>query len=188
MEKIRAFIAVDIEDSAVINKISQIRNKFNGNWAKIKFVEDENLHLTLKFLGDVNESLLNQIIEKLSEITFKEFTYCLNGVGCFNLKFPRVLWVGIREGGETLISLHKKIDEKLSEISIKPDSKRYSPHLTIGRVKSVRDKKSLISMIKELEETEVGCLKATNFRLKKSILTPKGPIYEILREFKMEGN
>ena len=111
MRLVRSFISIDVSDPGVINKIVQVQKEFAGLGAVIKFVEPENLHVTIKFLGEIPESLISEIVEALSQINFREFSAFLRGVGCFpNINRPRVLWIGFSQGTEDLIEIHRRVD------------------------------------------------------------------------------
>jgi 2'-5' RNA ligase len=186
--KIRSFISVDIEDTSIQNKIINLKNTLTQDISQIKFVEGKNLHLTLKFLGDIYETDIQNIIRKLNEIKIDKFKFKLTGVGCFDPKFPRVIWVGVEQGKEELIRLQNEIEKRLIELGFKPEKRKYSPHLTVGRVKTVKNKRELLSQLDQLKNNDFGEIFVNNFRLRKSTLTPKGPNYEIIKEFILEGN
>ncbi len=171
----RVFIAVDL-DEGLRKKFAQVIDALRG-YRGIKAVELENLHITLKFLGEVDERRLILIDRKLREIKFSPFRIKFKGIGYFpNERFPRVVWVGV-EGNE-IRELAKAVEEKMKKIGFKKD-KEFLAHMTIGRVKRI-DKATKEKMTKELEEfnIEFGEMIVDKFKLKKSTLTPKGPIYE----------
>lgn len=174
----RLFIAVDVDDpirekiKPVLSELSRI----NG----VKAVEPENLHITLLFLGEVNESRVSKIEEKLSEVEFEPFKILFEGVGAFpNVNSPRVVWVGVKESGE-LTGLANNIYEKLKKLGFRRD-KEFKAHLTVGRVK--RKNPEVSEVIKRHASENFGEMEIRSFRLKQSILTPKGPIYKDLRVF-----
>jgi 2'-5' RNA ligase len=107
----------------------------------------------------------------------------IKGLGVFpNLRRINVIWAGIRRGANELRSIFHQLEPKLRDLGFQPDAKGFSPHLTIARVKTSRNKTELIKIIKELENYEFGLVKAKCLRLKKSVLTPQGPIYSVLKE------
>ncbi|MEM2109203.1 MAG: RNA 2',3'-cyclic phosphodiesterase [Candidatus Odinarchaeota archaeon] len=187
MNSIRAFIAVDVDESSVVAKISAVKKSVEDENVKIKFVEDNNLHLTLKFLGEVEEDLIPRIVETLSNLKHPSFKVELRGVGYFTPSYPRVLWIGIEEGGEKLSRLSAIIDDEISQLGFKKEGKNFTPHLTIGRIKYVKNRHRLADKIQGLKDTVLGSFNVENFKLKRSTLTPKGPIYETIREFRLEG-
>lgn len=182
MRLIRSFIAIDVNDPGVVNKIVQVQKEFVGLGAVVKFVEPENLHITIKFLGEIPESLVNKIIEVLFQINFEEFTIFLRGVGCFpNINRPKVLWIGVSQGAENLTEIHRMVDQALRKIGIRRDAGKFHPHVTIGRVKGGRTDK-LGKRILNLKNIDIGIIHVNNIKLKKSTLTSKGPIYTTLHE------
>ncbi len=178
----RTFIAVDLPNK-IKDCLSQIQRNFSSNLAKIKWVEKENLHLTLKFLGELNEAKTNEIKQALSKIKFKPQTVSISESGVFpSEQYIRVIWVGIKPAGK-IIELHQKIDSTLAELGIRKENRKFATHITLGRVKFVKDKKALIEKIKSLNiKTDEFVL--DSFKLKKSTLTKQGPIYEDLSVFK----
>jgi len=170
----RLFIAVDLADELreKFNPIISALGRFN-----VKTVELKNLHITLKFLGEVSERMLPLIDSKLKEIEFSPFKIKFNGIGYFpNEKNPRVVWVGVE--GDELKKLADEVEQRMKKLGFKKD-KDFHPHLTVGRVKRL-DKSERGKLIKEMEtfNTEWGEMIVDKFKLKKSTLTPKGPIYE----------
>ncbi|MHA1506586.1 MAG: RNA 2',3'-cyclic phosphodiesterase [Candidatus Asgardarchaeia archaeon] len=182
---IRSFISIDVEDKKIIDSIVKLEQEFSNVDARIKFVEPENLHFTIKFLGNVEEEKIPLISSKLEEVIdqkkVSEFDVFLSGVGCFpSMSRINVIWVGVSEGYKKLSEIALGVEESLEKIGFKREKRKFSPHLTIGRVKAVFDRKSLIKKIEELKGIEIGRFKVTSIKLKKSILKPTGPIYETL--------
>jgi 2'-5' RNA ligase len=171
----RLFIAIDVPKE-IKKKIEKISEEFI-DLGKINFVKLENQHLTLKFLGGVDESKVEFIKQRLGQIKFKKFNAKIDGLGVFpNENFIRVLWVGIKAG--EIYELQQKIDAYLKEMFTKDD--RFHAHLTIGRVKFIEDKDKFRGKLKLEIKDEFY---VENFKLIKSVLTPDGPVYEVLGEF-----
>ena len=184
---IRTFISIDIEEPLVVGKIVSIQEPLKELGIDAKFVEPQNLHYTLKFLGNINEGLINEISDVLSGITAKSFEVEIGGIGSFpNLRRINVIWVGAKTGGEHLVSLAKQVDDALSKLRFPREARPFTPHLTICRVKSSRNKEKIVKFLLDNQDIKIGKIKVTEFRLKKSTLTPKGPIYETLASFKLE--
>ncbi len=180
MERIRAFIAVDFNNVEVVNGILTLQNKIASIGADIKFVEKENLHITLKFLGEVPHDIITNIQKALLKVKFKPFSVTVKGVGVFpNSRNIRIVWISIEEGVNKLISLQNNIEEKLSVLGFKRE-KNFIPHLTIGRIKSGRNRDKLINILNEFRDFTFGEQLIDTFHLKRSILTSKGPIYSNL--------
>jgi len=179
----RCFIALDIPNN-VKDEIYSLYKEIK--FVRGKFVEKENLHITLKFLGEIQPNFLKEILKKLEEIKYPKFFLKLKGIGFFpNEKNPRVLWIGIGVGKENIIELQKIIDNKLLELKI-PREINYVPHLTILRIKEIYNRKNFFDSIEKLKEYCSEKIEITKFSLKQSILTPQGPIYRDIKVFELE--
>jgi len=184
----RTFIAVGIS-SEVRERIAQIQAEFKKGDADVKWVEPENLHLTLKFLGEVSEEKISGVIEKtrMAAYGISNFRVHLSGFGSFpNLKFPRVVWIGIKEGSEELKNLSERIEENLSQLGFAKEKREFSAHLTIGRVRSPREKGKLVKKIEELERSDVGEFSVDRVLVMESQLSSRGPTYRIIEEVNLK--
>ncbi len=182
-EKIRSFIAFDIDDKQIIKRFSETQQMLAETGADLKLVKPENIHITMRFLGNITPPIVDSIFEAMQQIPFSPFDVEIRGLGAFpKLQYARVIWAGIRKGAEQLSSISDQLEPKLRELGFRPDPKGFSPHLTIARVKSGRNKAELIRCVKDSVNHEFGILKARCLRLKRSVLTPKGPIYSTLKE------
>ena len=174
----RTFVAIEISNENVINSIEKFQKEIHFD---VKPVQLRNLHFTLQFLGEISGETLQKIIKALHTIKFSNFNVNLKGIGVFpKLKFPRIIWVGTDEnGGNLLIQLSKKIQKSLEPLGFFPD-KAFKPHITVFRIK-----KKVSDITKELEDyktVDFGIQEITSIKLKKSELTPNGPIYSDLEE------
>ncbi len=176
----RSFIAIEMESEA----INRIRDQLRSANADIKFVEPGNLHLTLKFLGEIKDNLVDDIHNRMEE-SFKDFSRFevqLRGVGVFpSLQYIKVVWVGIEENKENLAKMQESLEDNILNLGFKKEG-RFKPHLTLGRVKSPRNKDKLAEIITSIKDKEIDKIKVDRVILKKSVLTTKGPIYTTLRE------
>lgn len=183
-ESIRSFISFDIEDDEVLNKISGAQRKVIDTGADLKMIKPQNIHVTMRFLGNINRSMVDKVFAKMKDVNFTPFKFKIQGLGAFpNLGYLRVIWAGITEGGDQMQDIFNQLEPDLQKLGFNPDRKGFSPHLTIARVKSGRNKTQLAEYVKEHENYEFGKVEANCLRLKKSTLTPKGPIYTTLREY-----
>jgi 2'-5' RNA ligase len=168
----RCFIAIEFSDE-VIKEIARIqelltKTKFTG-----KLTELENLHLTLKFLGEIDDEKIEEVKKKLSGIKFPEMKLKLGKIGTFSVRGkPNIVWIKIE--GREIYELQKKIDETLSGI-FKPEE-RFMSHLTIARIKYVKDKKGFLERVDAIHSKPIF-FDVSAFKLKKSELKPIGPIY-----------
>jgi 2'-5' RNA ligase len=184
LEAIRSFIAFDIESSHVLERITQVQKKLAETGADLKFVEPKNIHITLRFLGNIIPNMVDRIFEGMQKVQFVPFDVKIQGVGAFpDMRYPRVVWAGIREGANQLRGIFSQLEPYLRSLGFAPDPKGFSPHLTIARVKSGRNKAVLAKFLAVNVNYEFGIVRAECLRLKRSDLTPKGPIYSTLREF-----
>ncbi len=175
-------MAIEV-NSKLVNKILKIQKTLAEANALVKFVEAENLHFTFKFLGDITpekaESIINMAEEKISD--YSPFDINIKGTGVFpNLGYIRVIWLGVEEP-ETFSKMQEDFDQEFVKMGFNKE-RSYIPHLTIGRVKGVQNKELLVSMVKDLENVNVGTMKVERLILKESELTPVGPIYTDLKE------
>ena len=183
VEMIRAFIAFDIDSDLVLKRLTEVQRTLINTGADLKLVEPKNIHVTLRFLGDISPTNVDAIYEEMKKVAFKPFEIELKGLGAFpTLRYARVIWVGIHEGAHELKSVFDQLELRLQRLGFRPDPKGFSPHLTIVRVKSGRNKAELAKQIEGMADYDCGMIRAEYLRLKKSVLTPKGPIYSTLKE------
>jgi 2'-5' RNA ligase len=171
----RLFIAFDISEEA-ISILKDIQKRLN---IKATFVKE--FHLTLKFLGEVEESKVESIIQELSKIKFDSFDAGLSNVGVFpDRKYIKVVWIGL-EPHDNICALQKQVDQATRNFGIAMD-KDFVPHLTLARIKFIENKKEFLDAVDNIKVEKSG-FKVSSFKLVKSTLTPQGPIYEVLKEF-----
>ncbi|MGQ9507302.1 MAG: RNA 2',3'-cyclic phosphodiesterase [Candidatus Bathycorpusculaceae bacterium] len=183
-EMIRSFIAFDMDGESVLKRIVDVQNLLIKTGADLKLVEPRNIHITVRFLGNITLPMAEKIHEEMKKVKFTSFEVKIQGIGAFpNLRYPRVVWAGIREGAEQLRSIFNQLEPRLRSLGFAPDPKGFSPHLTIARVKSGRNKAELVKCLADNANYEFGVVHAECLRLKRSDLTPKGPIYSTLKEF-----
>ncbi len=183
METLRSFIAFDIEEDPVVKNFHNAQDLLLSTGASLRIVKPENVHVTLRFLGDISPDRLDGIHDEIKNIDYAPFEVRINGLGVFpNLRHISVVWAGIREGQNELRSIFYQLESNLSRLGFKTDNRGFSPHLTLARVKSGRNKIELAQRIEELKDYDFGIVKAKCLRLKKSVLTPQGPVYSTLRE------
>ncbi len=180
----RLFIAFDPGD-AIKKRIAEEIKKLSAIDSGIKWVEGNNLHLTLKFLGWVEDKNLEKI-RSLTEESIKgrgSFKVKFAGMGSFpQEKSPRVFWIGISEGGEKLKQIADKLEDDLSRAGFRSEDREFSAHLTIGRVKEKKGVDKVKEKMCELEKQTFGEILVANINIMKSTLTQKGPTYEIYHQ------
>ncbi len=170
----RAFIAVEIQS----DKLRELQKQFDINGVR----SAKALHITFKFLGEIDEVLVEKIKQRLGELQFDSFEIETDKIGTFpeNMEKINVVWVGVKS--DKLLKLHKLIDEKLSDLVAKEI--RFNPHITLSRIKFVPNKKFLLDKIKTVKvEPERFSIK--EFKFIESILTEEGHVYKDLAVFNL---
>ena len=145
-------------------------------------METDNFHLSLRFIGEVTQEDFQDISDALSKIKVNPFTLTLSGLGTFpNEKSPRVIWTGV-DKNEELIRLQKKVETQLNKLGLKGDKRRYTPHITLGRVKS--EKLGRIGdFLVQNNLYKSKPIDVEGFQLFSSVLMPKGPIYRVENDY-----
>jgi 2'-5' RNA ligase len=180
-EKTRAFIAVDFPDE-VVKEIGRIQGILGKKQFTGKMTELENLHLTLKFLGEVDEERLNLVREELRKIKLGRFEARFGGAGTFNHRGkPSIVWIKV--GGKGIFELQTAVDGALEKAGFKKE-KRFMSHLTAARVKYVKDRKEFVEYVRNLKMKDLRW-EVRSFKLMKSELRPMGPIYTVVEEFEL---
>jgi len=181
---VRSFLAFDIDNAEVRKNLADAQKLVAQTGADLKLVELENIHMTVRFLGDITLNMADKVFEEMKKVQFTPFNVQISGVGVFpSLSYPRVVWAGISEGADQLRNVFSQLEPRLQGLSFTPDPKGFSPHLTIARVRSARNKEELSEVVQKNAKYDFGVLKAECLRLKRSELTPKGPIYSTLKEY-----
>jgi 2'-5' RNA ligase len=180
-ELVRAFLSIDIEKLSLLPQIAEIQKKLDITSAKMKLVEIENIHFTMRFLGDTPLTKIDEIESCLSGIKIEPFDIMVYGVGAFPTKRkPRVIWVGVTQNADQIRNLKIEIDSHLRKLGYRPEKMKFTPHATIARVRYIKDAERLANNLDDLAEQPIGSMSVSKFNMKKSTLTPSGPIYETL--------
>jgi len=174
----RVFIAIEISDEKILKNIQTFQKNIQIDAKPTKINQ---IHFTLEFLGEIDEIRCEQVKNIIKKISFSSFDLSLKGVGVFpNLKNPRVIWIGIdKNGAEKLTAISNEIGMKLTALGFEND-KKFKPHLTIFRVKKKINDISV--MMKEYQTVEFGTQTVSKIKVKRSVLSPKGPEYSDLLE------
>jgi 2'-5' RNA ligase len=181
---IRTFIAIELPEK-IIYTISKIQEEIKSYGLKIRWVRPENIHLTLKFLGDIKEADTEKVAKAVSESVtgYPPISLAVKGIGVFpGIKSPRVVWLGVSNQLDVLTTFQKTLDEKLEAIGFPKEKRPFRGHLTLGRIKSKIDPKTLNDVLKEFTQFESERFFADRIILYKSELKPKGPVYTKLIE------
>ena len=181
---IRTFIAIPL-DPHIRQTIAQAQNHLKELDCNIKWVNPENIHLTLKFLGEVKLKKIDAVKQALEDLlkSVKPLPIELTQLGAFpDVKRPRIIWVGLNDDTKAISQLVSALEEALEKIGFKKEGLPFSPHITIGRTRSPRNLKALSEAIADYSFPNGIGQPAQNVTLFKSTLTSQGPIYEILKE------
>ncbi|HVP16531.1 MAG TPA: RNA 2',3'-cyclic phosphodiesterase [candidate division Zixibacteria bacterium] len=187
-EPIRSFLAFDLDNESLLKRLTDVQTLLVETGADLKVVEPKNIHITVRFLGNVTSRTIEEIFDGMKKVQFVPFDVRICGVGAFpDVRYPRVVWAGITEGADKLRGIFSQLEPHLRSLGFAPDPKGFSPHLTIARVRSGRNKVELAKFISENVGYEFGTVRAACLRLKRSELAPKGPIYSTLKEVCPQG-
>jgi RNA 2',3'-cyclic 3'-phosphodiesterase len=179
-EKLRAFIAIEFPDE-VVKEIARLQGLLGNKKFTGKLTELGNLHLTLKFLGEISGEKLEEVKKALSEIKFGKFEAGLSWAGTFSFrKNPRIVWVKL--GGKGVFDLQASIDAALEKIGFAREE-RFMSHLTLARIKYVKDKQDFVDYVDGLNVKKIK-FEVSDFKLKKSDLKISGPVYTTIGEYK----
>jgi 2'-5' RNA ligase len=180
---IRSFIAIELVDRDVIERLKDFQYDLLNTGADVKLVKPEHIHLTLRFLGEIEPSMVEAVSIELQKVRFNPFRISLRGAGFFPGKGRiRVVWIGLENGAPEIVNIFNQIEEGLRKLGFRSEKKRFSPHITVARVRSPKEKVKLIELIKRRVNEEFGSFAVRSIKLKKSLLTPMGPIYSTLYE------
>ncbi|WP_027718953.1 RNA 2',3'-cyclic phosphodiesterase [Desulfovirgula thermocuniculi] len=187
----RLFWAVNLPPE-VKEAISALQESLKGSGADAKWVERENLHLTVQFLGEVEEERLGALVEAGGAALqgWRAFTVSLEGLGAFpDFRRPRVLWLGVREGVEALREIHRALSSAMAALGLGGEERAYVPHLTLARFRSARGLEAFTGKVKGLLSSPpaFGPLTVTSVDLMESRLTPRGPLYTLKAKIHLES-
>jgi RNA 2',3'-cyclic 3'-phosphodiesterase len=182
-ERIRSFIAVDLDSPEIRDRIAAAQRGLSETRAQLKLVDPKIMHLTLRFLGEIPMSAVELVKEAMQALQFASFEVDFSGLGVFpNPNRISVVWVGIRKGQEELSRIFNQLEPALRKQGLPADDKGFNPHLTIARVRSNVNRAALADYVASMREQDFGKMPARAVRLKKSTLTPRGPIYTTIHE------
>ncbi|MGC9308778.1 MAG: RNA 2',3'-cyclic phosphodiesterase [Thermoplasmatota archaeon] len=175
----RLFTAIDI---GARQSLVELEQRLDETGANLKLVEPENIHVTLKFLGDTDEAKIPGIVEALQTVAgeMKPYQAALQGVGVFpHLDYIKVIWIGVDDDGQTK-QIAERLDDELAGQEFRKEKHEFTPHATIARMKGARGKDAVRRLVEEHTATGFGELSVTGIELKKSELRPEGPVYTTL--------
>jgi RNA 2',3'-cyclic 3'-phosphodiesterase len=190
-ETMRLFIAIDI-DKKIRDALSRLQQKLKTGVdikkGDVKWVEPDNIHLTLKFLGEVKDEKVADICNIVKDIAdkYKSFDLDIEQLGCFGGRIARVIWVGTGTGSDNLIRLAKDIDDHLALAGWGEEEKEFAGHLTICRIKNQKAGAKLAAICEDYKDFKAGVISVDSVLVYQSQLTPRGPIYSVVGNYKLQ--
>jgi len=182
-DQVRSFVSIDLDDQQILSRVGSITSSLQAIGGDLKPVERENIHLTLKFLGNVSSSRLSEVKTSLHQLAFPAFTMEIKGAGAFpNLNHMTVIWVGVNEGWSQVEQIYEHVEKLLSPLGFRKENRPFSPHITIARVRSGRKRDETANFLQQLNDESFGSFIVDKVRLKQSILSSSGPKYSTLLE------
>ena len=178
----RAFIGIEPSDE-VRAALARVQQELARCPAKVKWVPSGNVHLTLKFLGEIDDETAAKVRAAMAKAAGGgPFAFRVEGVGCFPPRGrPRTIWAGVADGADDVVRLFKNLDRALRRAGFEKE-RRFVPHLTIGRVKSPKGAEQLTPLIERHAATVFGTCSAERMVLFRSTLTPDGAVYDAVGE------
>jgi 2'-5' RNA ligase len=185
-ELLRLFIAVTLPDD-VRERLARSQEALRAAQADVSWVKPDNLHLTVKFLGDTDRRSLARIQPALQAVAGQlgPFGLALCGLGAFGGRVPRVVWVGVSEGAAPLADLAERVDAALGRVGVPRDKRGFSAHATLGRVRSARNADALVTAVSAAGAEPFGSVAVRDFVLMQSQLNPQGSVYTVLERFRL---
>ena len=187
-QPIRCFIAIEIPKT-IQNQLAQIQGTLRNQIEKASWVKPGNIHLTLKFLGDIDPDDLESIGKAIERVTshHRSFSLRVGGLGAFpNFARPRVLWAGIKVGGNRVSVLARDINAALSDCGFPLDTKKFNPHLTLARLKERIDLRPYTNQYRQYDRMDGAEMSVTTISLIQSQLHPTGAIYSTLQSYPLK--
>ena len=187
----RVFIAIDINDeirAGLGDLQQQLQNKADIKKGDVRWVTPQNIHLTLKFLGEIKDEQVVDACNVVKDVTsrHRSFELEVKSVGCFGGRSARVLWVGVGKGRDSLLQLQKDLEQQLASSGWPPEQREFAGHLTLCRVKNSRAGVKLAAIIENYKDFRLGTIEADSVSVYQSRLTPSGPIYTVLGNYKLK--
>ncbi len=186
----RCFIAIDIDENnrAALGDLQQrLKSEVDIKKSDVKWVKPGNIHLTLKFLGEIRDEQVVEVCNLTKEVAGRHdsFELDIESVGHFGGRSARVLWVGTGKGRENLLQLQKDLEQQLATAGWPPEKRAYSGHLTLCRIRNSKAGFKLAQAAEQYRDFKVGVMPADSVSVFQSELTPTGPIYTVLGDYKL---
>lgn len=180
----RLFVAVNLP-AEIRERLAAEQDRLRRAQADVSWVRAENIHVTLKFLGETEEKRLDRIRPALLEVArgSAPFRIQVSGLGSFGGRVPRVVWVGVQEGAEPLSRLAKDVEAAMARLGFPREKRGFSAHITLGRVRSAKNAEALLTALTQAETGPLGSVEVNQFELMQSELRPTGSVYTVLDRY-----
>ena len=187
----RVFIAIDIGEEikkALSDLQQQLQSGADIRKGDVKWVNPDNIHLTLKFLGEIKEEEVVKVCDIVKDVAsrHKNFELDVESVGCFGGRSARVLWVGAGQYCDNLLKLQKDLDEQLAMADWPEDTRKFTGHLTLCRIRNSKAGIKLAKMAEDYRDFKLGTVLADSVLVYQSQLRPTGPVYTRLGNYKLQ--
>jgi len=178
-QAMRCFISITLPEE-IKRGMTAIQGRLRASGADVSWTRPEGMHLTLKFLGEVEEKILPEMEAALNAAVRGRSSFFLkvSGIGTFpDMRRPRVIWIALKEHGNNLIRLQRGVEEKFNEIGFPQEDRDFTPHITLGRIRSQKNVEKLLSLIEKEKDVELNGFDASCVHLMQSQLKPTGAVY-----------
>ena len=187
----RCFIAINI-DEKIRKALARLQNELQGKAdvkkSDVKWVNPETIHLTLKFLGEIRDEQIVDVCNITGDVVgrHKAFGLDVESVGHFGGRSARILWVGTGQNSDKLLQLQEDLEQQLDLAGWNKETRKFSGHLTLCRIRNTSAGIKLAQMISEYKDFKLGTIPADSVSVYQSQLTPKGPIYTVLGKYELQ--
>lgn len=185
MPTLRTFVALPL-DSHIVTSLHALHQQLKSLPVDVKWVNPQSIHVTIKFLGHVEEAHLESIYEAIQQgiSRIKPWRVGVKHMGTFpGMRNPRVVWVGLDDPTGAIMTVQNQVEAELVKVGFEKERRAFTPHLTVGRVRSPKGKKDLVSFLVDEREREFGEMHIDRVVLYRSDLKPTGAVYTALKEF-----
>jgi 2'-5' RNA ligase len=187
----RCFIAININET-IRKALAKLQNELQGEAdvkkSDVKWVNPENIHLTLKFLGEIKDEQIVDVCNITGDVAgrHKAFELDIESVGHFGGRSARVLWVGMGQNSEKLLQLQQDLEQQLDSAGWHKEARKFSGHLTLCRIRNTKAGIILARLAQEYKDFKLGTAPVDSVSVYQSQLTPKGPIYTVLGKYELQ--
>jgi 2'-5' RNA ligase len=187
----RVFIAIDINEEirASIRALQgELKDEAGIGKREVKWVEPTNIHLTLKFLGEIRDEEITDVCTIVERIVgrYNSFNLSVESLGYFGGRSARVCWIGVGAGKETLCQLQEELEEEFENGGWPKEERAFTGHLTVCRIKNIRAGQRIAEVSSNYKDLEAGSVSVDSVKVYQSELTPKGPIYSVLGSYSLQ--